>query len=70
MGRSVKDTSFIRATDQDVRKAIRSALKHAGVSSVDELRAQAERGWFDSDRARAAWTVLSTLTGRRASDAA
>jgi len=51
------------ANRDDLKRAIRNALKHAGVETFDELADQAHTGNYGSTRARLAWMAIGDLYG-------
>ena len=53
-------SEVIEATDEDLRLAVRTALKHAGFT-FDELAAQADADDFASPRARMTWSAIRDL---------
>jgi hypothetical protein len=51
------------ANRDDLKRAIRSALSHAGVENFDQLAEQARTGNYNSTRARLAWMSIGDLYG-------
>jgi hypothetical protein len=51
------------ADRDDLKRAIRNALRHAGVETFDELARQAHTGDYSSTRARLAWMAIGDLYG-------
>ncbi len=54
------DDTVIVATAEDLTIAIENALRRAGCT-FDELAEQARDGYFDSLRARLAWSAVGDL---------
>jgi hypothetical protein len=50
------------ANSEDVKVAVREALKDANIT-LRELRCEAQRSQFSSERARMAWFVVSPFVG-------
>jgi hypothetical protein len=57
-----RDTLVEVADNEDVQAAIDAALTHADVS-LEQLRTEARRSQFSSERARMAWFVVSPFVG-------
>jgi hypothetical protein len=53
----------IELTDDDLRDAVQNALDSAGVT-LEELQDQAQRGRFETEDARLAWFVVSSILDR------
>lgn len=49
------------ATEAEAAQAAADLLREAGLSSMEELEAQAASGEFQSERARRAWFILAPL---------
>lgn len=53
----------IELTDDDLRNAVQSALDSAGVT-LEQLQDQARRSRFETEEARLAWFVVSSIVDR------
>jgi hypothetical protein len=53
------------ANRNDLKRSIRNALHHAGVTTFDELAEQARTGNYSSTRARLAWMAIGDLYGAK-----